>query len=52
MMKALPFLIGLWSCIDCAAIIAALINGKHSILFWAFLVQCLLIALAFKVFKE
>jgi hypothetical protein len=51
-MKALGILIALWSCINCVTILIAFVNGKNDILVWAMVVQMILIAAAFKVFKE
>jgi hypothetical protein len=50
-MKALTYLICLWSCIDTAALIISMFKREWGIFLWAGFVQGILTALAFRVFK-
>lgn len=50
-MKALTYLIGIWSCIDTVALVGAMYRHQWPLFLWAAFVQGLLTALAFRVYK-
>lgn len=50
-MKALPFLICLWSTLNGVSMVFAWLGSKTWLFVWSVFLQFCLIALAFKVFK-